>query len=248
MLGSINDLLKFTLHAAGGGIGTIVNAYFDDAHWTVRYLVVSTGTWLSGRRVLVSPASVNHLDWFGHIISVGLTREQVRCSPDVTTDKPVSRQHKTDLGTYYGWPQYWNIDAFGFEPNLTPRSLTPSIEEPPGDPHLRSAREVKGYRIDARDGDIGHLSDCVFDEKTWAIRFFVLDSGTWLHHRLVLLRPQWIGCISWEGQRVMVPLTREEITTGPEFLADFPLSSEPEEFLPQFGLHEHFGGRPTPRQ
>ncbi len=81
MLGSINDLLKFTLHAAGGGIGTIVNAYFDDAHSTVRYLVVSTGTWLSGRRVLVSPASVNHLDWFGHIISVGLTREQVEMQP-----------------------------------------------------------------------------------------------------------------------------------------------------------------------
>jgi uncharacterized protein YrrD len=113
---------------------------------------------------------------------------------------------------------------------------------------LRSAREVKGYRIDARDGGIGHLADCVFEEKTWEVRFFVVDSGTWLHHRLVLLKPQSIDCISWEERHVMVPLTREEIKTGRKFLADFPLSSEPEEFLPQFGPHEHFGGRPTPRQ
>ena len=36
-------------------IGKVKEFYFDDRHWTVRYLVANTGTWLSGRQVLISP-------------------------------------------------------------------------------------------------------------------------------------------------------------------------------------------------
>ena len=47
-----------TIGATDGDIGTVEDVYFDDLSWTVRYLVVDTGTWLSDRKVLLSPASL----------------------------------------------------------------------------------------------------------------------------------------------------------------------------------------------
>jgi hypothetical protein len=52
---SVKDLAGFHLAATDGSIGEVQDCYFDDVHWTVRYLVVDMGGWLSGRKVLISP-------------------------------------------------------------------------------------------------------------------------------------------------------------------------------------------------
>ncbi len=238
MLQSLNDLLQFAIHAADGEIGTIEDAYFDDAHWRIRYLVVLAGSWLSGRRVLISPAAVQQVDWQKRRISVALTCEQVRNSPGIDTEKPVSRQHEEDLNAYYGWPFYWNFDPFGVEPLPVAMPLPQPVEGPQVDashcdPHLRSAHEVKGYQIEAQDGSVGHVSDFVFEDQSWEIRFLVVDAGSWLRSRLVLLQPRWIDRISWEERHVTVRLTREAIRTSPKFLPVFPLSAEYAEQLLQ---------------
>ena len=66
--------------------------------WTVRYLVVDTGTWLPGRQVLISPLSVREA---GDKILVDLTQEQVKGSPPVESDKPVNRQQEEAIARYY---------------------------------------------------------------------------------------------------------------------------------------------------
>ncbi len=227
MLQSINDLHGFAIHAEDGEIGTLEDLYFDDRHWTIRYLIVSTGNWLAGRRVLISPASAESIDWSGHTIPVNLTCDQVRNSPDVLTKKPVSRQHEAELSAYYGWPSYWTAGPFAFEPSpLTlpvPVGTRPAVK---GDPHLRSAREVKGYHIGALDGPIGHVSDFVFDDATWEITFMIVDAGSWLHERLVLLKPRWVAGIAWDERTVAVNLSREKVRTSPPFTPVFPISSE----------------------
>jgi len=239
MMQSVNSVLQFAVQAADGEIGTVDDCYFDDARWTIRYLVVRTGSWLSGRRVLISPAGVRHLDWGSRTISVALTYQQVRESPDIDTEKPVSRQHEEDLNAYYGWPLYWNFDPFGVEPLPVAIPMPPPVQVPPpetshGDPHLRSAHEVKGYHIEAQDGKVGHVSDFVFDDDSWEVTFLVVDAGNWLHHRLVLLKPRWIGPISWEERQVAVRLSREAIRTSPKFLPVFPL---PPEYAEQLVRH-----------
>src|SRR5579862_1875852 len=138
MLQSINDLQGFTIHAQDGDIGMIEDLYFDDEHWKIRYLVVDTGTWLTGRRVLISPASTKGVEWFGQTLPADLTCDQVRNSPDIATDKPVSRQHEEELSAYYGWPSYWTGGAFGFEPMTIPVPLPPMKPVRKGDPNLRS--------------------------------------------------------------------------------------------------------------
>ncbi len=234
MLQSMNDLHNFTLHAQDGEIGAVEDLYFDDAQWTVRYFVINTGSWLPGRKVLISPASVQALDWYGKKISVALTCDQVKNSPGCETHNPVSRQHEEELSGYYGWPPYWTLDPLGYEP-ITMMTMPATWQEDaqkrladriPGDPHLRSAREVRGYHVEARDGPVGHVSNFIVDDQTWAVAFIVVDAGSWLHKRLVLLKPEWIQSIRWEDHHVNVALNREAIKTSPEFEPVFPISPE----------------------
>jgi uncharacterized protein YrrD len=239
MLQSANDLHKFTLHAKDGNIGAVADLYFDDARWIVRYLVVDTAHWLPGRRVLISPASVEGVDWPARKILVSLTRDQVRNSPDTATDKPVSRQQEERLMAYYGWPAYWPEVPFGMEPMAVPpvlqgRAQLSVPDGVQGNSNLRSAREVKGYQLEARDGAVGRVSDFVFDDATWQIAFMVVDTGGWLHKRHVILKPDWIESISWEERHVSVRLTRETIRASPEFVPVYPL---PAEYIEQLTRH-----------
>ena len=155
MLRSIKTLLGYTVLAEDGDMGKVRDFCFHDDTWIIRYLVVDTGHWLPGRRVLVTPGALGKPNWEGLNFPVALTREQVEKSPDIDTDKPVSRQQEVALFKHYGWPFYW----IGVEPGPStwppfvpvaplpvPLKASPTENEEKADPHLRSFREVKGYR------------------------------------------------------------------------------------------------------
>ena len=96
MMRNVNDLRGYAIRATDGVIGTVVDFYFDDQDWGIRYLVVDTGNWLSGRKVLISPLALGLPDWMIRELPVSLTKSQVKRSPDIDTKKPVSRQHEAD--------------------------------------------------------------------------------------------------------------------------------------------------------
>jgi hypothetical protein len=104
MLRKVKDLRGYSLRASDGVIGRVEDFYFDDEDWGIRYLVVNTGSWLSGRKVLISPIAVGHAGWMAKRLPVALTRAQVEGSPDIDTRKPVSRQHEAEYFKYYGYP------------------------------------------------------------------------------------------------------------------------------------------------
>jgi len=106
MLRNATQLEGFVIRATDGELGTVYQLYFDDETWAIRYLTVTTG-WLGGQRVLISPISVIHADWQAKRLDVALTRTQVKNSPNIDTDKPVSRQHEIAYSGYYGYPYYW---------------------------------------------------------------------------------------------------------------------------------------------
>ena len=107
MLRSMKDLEDYAIRATDGDIGHVKDFYFDDDTWVVRYLVVETGSWLSGRKVLISPIAIGEPDWTARALPVSITKEQVKNSPDLDTDEPVSRQHERQYLEYYGYPYYW---------------------------------------------------------------------------------------------------------------------------------------------
>ena len=108
MFRKVTQLQGSPLRATDGEIGTVDQFYFDDETWAIRYLVVNTGSWLMGRRVLISPIAVGKTDWESGQMEVGLTKQQVEGSPDIDTHKPVSRQHEAEYLAYYGYPLYWS--------------------------------------------------------------------------------------------------------------------------------------------
>ncbi len=230
MLRSIKDLHGYTIQATDGEMGEVYEFYFDDELWAVRYVVVETGNWLSGRRVLISPAVLGQPNAEEERLPVSLTRDQVRNSPEVDTDKPISRQKEQELNAYYGWPAYWTagegpaghsqaiIGAYAQGPVLTEEEPEARAEPSSQDKtRLRSTRDVIGYYIQASDGDIGHVQDFVVDDEIWEIRYMVVDTRNWWPGKEVLVAPQWIEKVGWEEGKVHVDLTRESIRNSPEF-------------------------------
>lgn len=97
MLRSSSDLDDCIIHALDGPIGHVKDIYFDDNAWVIRYLIVDTGSWLSSRQVLISPMALAQSNWPDRSLCVSITKERVRHSPSIDTDKPVSRQHDPHL-------------------------------------------------------------------------------------------------------------------------------------------------------
>lgn len=227
MLRSLEDLLGYTVHATDGDIGTVHGFYFDDQVWTIRYIVVDTGTWLPGRRVLISPLAFGEADWETRRIYVGLTREQVENSPSIELDRPVSRQKEETIRAYYGWPPYWTGTA-AVTTAYAAAALAEQADEErtQEDQHLRSSREVIGYHIHAIDGEIGHVENFIADDETWIIQYMVVDTRNWLPGRKVLVAPTWIEEIDWAEQEVEVDLHQETIENSPEYDPSAPVNRE----------------------
>ncbi len=237
MIRSIKELQGYSVHATDGDIGKVEDFYFDDDAWTVRYLVVNTGNWLTGRSVLIAPASFQTADYEQHRIDLSLSQDQIKNSPDIDTHMPVSRQKEEELSRYYGWTMYWAGDriwgaglvpgAFPtvppagaanqapIETNLAPQSERSSAEA--GDTHLRSAHEVLGYHIQARDGEIGHVADFLADDQSWRIDYMVVDTSNWLSGREVVVPPTFVKEVDWAKKHMVVDLKRETIQNSPEF-------------------------------
>jgi len=88
-------------------IGKLKAFYFDDRHWTIRYVVADTGNWLTGRQVLISPYAVVVVNNDRQNLVVALTKKQIEDSPALDSDKPVSRQFERDYYDHYDYPMYW---------------------------------------------------------------------------------------------------------------------------------------------
>jgi hypothetical protein len=209
----INDLAGFAIKETDGHLGKVLEFYFDDAAWTIRYMVVETGSWLSGRKVLISPVALGKPDMSSRSIPVNLTREQVRLSPDIDTDKPVYRQHEIDLHEHYGWPNYWEPGFAGMSLNTFNSGKPVSREKPDiqhhDNPHLRSTKHITGYRIHATDGEIGFVRDFIVEDENWKIMQIVVETGEWSHDREFLIAPQWINRVDWGESSVFINRPRK---------------------------------------
>ena len=252
MLFKAKDLEGAGLAAVDGAIGEVEECFFDDEKWTVRYLVVDTGGWLSGRRVLISPSSVRDVEVANRQVVVILTRKQVEDSPDVDAHQPISRRKERALLTYYGLPPYWV--PLPLDPMVTPVPMpltadpseaaiqetqqTGQSESDEEDAHLHWTRDVRGYEIQARDGEIGAVDDFLIDDHSWTIRWVVVDTSRWLPGKKVLVSPEWVDAVAWGDRALRVALTRDQIQNAPEYDPDEPVRREYE-----VRLFEYYGRR-----
>ena len=252
MLRSVEKLEGFAIGATDGVIGRVTDFYFDDEAWVVRYMVVDTSKWLGGRNVLISPYAIGKPDWTGDIIPVTVNLEQVKNSPSIDTERPVSRQYETRFMGYYQYPYYWggmglwgtanypgawrsgagNYPYLGYEGYLR----APTSDRDDADPHLRSCKAVKGYHIRAKDGEIGHVQGFLVDDESWSIRYLIVNTSNWWMGHQVLVSPEWIKDIDWAESAVTVDLDRHAIKDAPVYDPLVPLPREAE-----ISMYGHYG-------
>jgi len=221
MLNEAKNLKGFKLNSRDGDIGKVKEFFFDDQHWTVRYLVADTGNWLTGRQVLISPYALGAVNCDEKGIAVDLTKKQIEESPTLDSDQPVSRQFETSYNGYYGVPIYWggpySWGAYSYPMRDRAHWGEPTPNGKPWDPALRSTHDVTGHHIQATNGEIGHVEDFIIDSETWAIRYLVVNTRNWWLGKKVLISPKWIDRVSWDDSKVFVSLSREDIKKSPEF-------------------------------
>jgi len=240
MLRSLKELRGYKVLATDGDIGDVDDLFFDDELWTIRYFVVDTWTWMPGRKALIVPSAVERPDWEARTLPVSVSREKVRGSPHIGAEKPVSRQAEEELHRHYKWVPYWAALGYGVAAAVSPRALaaeTTGAEDEKDvmkgrtDPHLRSVKEVTGYRIQAADGEIGHVEEFIAEDADWHIRYLVIDTRNWLPGRKVLVTPSWIERVSWPEKKVFIDLPRELIKASPKYDPEAPVNRQYEERL-----------------
>ena len=94
---------------------------------------------------------------------------------------------------------------------------------------LHNLKQIRGHKLAASDGAIGHVKDFYFDDKTWAIRYLVADTGKWLSGRQVLLSPYAFGRLDHDGKILSINLTRKQIENSPSIDEHRPVSRQYEQ-------------------
>jgi len=229
---NLNTITTYALEAVDGEIGKFEEIYFEDSYFMIRYLVVNTGRWLSGRKVLLSPFTVGEVDNQKHTIFIELTQEQIERSPPIESNQPVSREYEINYFKYYGWPPYWENTPWPITPSIPPPSaLWPEENKKlnfrPNENHLRSSKEIHGYGINAKNGNFGHVKSFIIDTQYWTIRYLEIDTHKWLRGgKDILISPAWITQISWPEHSLSVDLSREVLQQAPEYDEKQPISRE----------------------
>jgi hypothetical protein len=104
---------------------------------------------------------------------------------------------------------------------------------------LYSANTVKGWGLQATDGQIGKIDELYFDDGSWHIRYLVVNVGNWLKRQQVLLIPESVTMVDPESGMIGVSLTKEEVANSPDVLEQIPVSRQME-----IALHRHYNWTP----
>jgi hypothetical protein len=262
MLRSLKEFEHCKVSAADGDIGSIQDFLLDDERWSVRYLMVETSGFLDRQQVLISPISFRQADWSGTQFHLALTKEEVRMSPSIDTNRPVSRQQEIDLSGYYGYPNYWNNSGLwgmsDYPGSLAAerwRELSVQNAENLAGIHVRCASEIRGYQVQGSDAPIGDIENFIIDDQTWEVRFLVIDASSWWGGERVLVAPRWATRIGWDERQVYVDLPRQLVKNCPKWSSTLEINREYE-----VRLHDYYGrtlqgdhgdrlvDAPTPRQ
>lgn len=236
MLRSIRDITNYSVKAIDGPIGTGKDCLFDDRHWKLRHLVVDTGKWILGRKVLISPRQIipSQEDGNENTFQVDLTKKHIEDCPKLESDEPASRQYEEAYAKYFNHRLYW-LTTDVFHPTTTAvkadgidqkQAFEQKMEEI-ADCHLRSANEVMNYQIEAKDGEFGgYVEDLIIEDTNWTILYIVIATRNWLPGRKLIIDRNWINEFDWKNQKATVGLSRDKIEKAPEFDPHQPINKD----------------------
>lgn len=101
---------------------------------------------------------------------------------------------------------------------------------------LQRVSDLEGFTVRATDGDAGTVRDLYFDDQAWIVRYLVVDTGSWLAGRSVLISPVAVGKPRWDEEELPVNLTKSQVEHSPDIDLDKPVSRQQ-----IVELHEYYG-------
>ncbi|GGB59598.1 hypothetical protein GCM10011409_41280 [Lentibacillus populi] len=218
MLYFSSELKNYRIDATDGEMGKMQDLYFDDRKWAIRYCIVDTRKWLPGRKVLLSPASFEHVNELDGLVEVNLDKETIRNSPSIHEGEPITRDTEFTLAGYYGWSRYWlgNMLWGGQDQPFTPlpdmkaeRTVYQDPLHENNDYELRSEAESIGIRAHANDGRLGTVVDFIFDDEYWKIRCLIIEGIDVPATKLYLIKMEMIQSVDWLEEDLYVDCTTD---------------------------------------
>ena len=201
--------------------------------------------------MLIHPSAISNTRLDDRAFEASLTKARVEASPDWSEDRPVSRQMENLLFGHYGWDPLWDtiyldgIPGAMASPLLSPpyfgirigeNAATDIASRGQDDIHLRSCDEVVGYRLDARDGEIGHVENVMLENIDWSLPYLIVNTSNWWVGEHVLMSVAAVNSIDWTDRRVHLDVLREQVKTSPKW---DPLLAFNEYYAKR--LHHHYG-------
>ena len=191
-----NGLRGLRVMNAGEAVGHVDEFYFDDQSWRIRYLVLDVGSWLSGRKVLVSPATIVSLEWDAKSMNIKATKDEIRKSPDVSTELPVALVLEAQIHRHFAWDYYWP-EMFPMKEEVSEDALNKTH-----DPHLRSTRVLSDISVVTEKGKpLGRIEEFLIDPKAWRIDLLRIDHGK---VGSVLLSPELVKSIDVSRREILI--------------------------------------------
>jgi hypothetical protein len=225
---NINSLTGYNMMATDGEIGKVIEFYFDDETWFLRYMILKTGDWLFGRKILISPDALKKTSWNTGLFSVNITKEQIRESPAINTDKPIYRSQEIELYAHYDWEGEWGSRFYegGSMGKSNPipvldRGILSSADKADiysnDKLHLQNTSKVLGFQILCTDGEFGSLVDFVMDDQTWQILYIVAETGISSDGKKTLIHIKDIQKVQLDQANILVNVTLATLKNGKSF-------------------------------
>jgi hypothetical protein len=140
-------------------------------------------------------------------LPVRLTKAQISTSPEISFDRPVSKQMEKAQDSEWDGGGYFSAFL------APPYAKEPSLDG--ADPNLRSMAAVEGYHVGATDGSIGHIENFILDTAGWDVRYLIVDTKDWWFGQHVLISPFAVQEINWVEQTVRLDVSRESVKNSP---------------------------------
>jgi hypothetical protein len=217
----------YEIEAVDGRLGTVKDFLFDDRTWRTRWVVVDTGGWLTGRRVLIHPSALHTVDHEAKVFRVDLTQNQVKNSPTIEEHQPITMETERSQFDYYSWDPFWGNGMAGTMPGgslvgataMVPGDGTLLADQAAGydgpDPHLRSIEDIRNYHVEATDGDLGHVQNMLVEDLDFRISYLVINTSDWWMGKTVLMSPRAVVDLK-AGERILsLNVTRDQIKSSP---------------------------------
>ena len=192
--------------------------------------------------------------------------QQVKDSPEIDTERPVSRQIETNIYDYYGWSPYWGsglyMGGYGYMAAMAilggagharrlpakssgaRRQIADARRERTTIRISAASKTVTGYHIHASDGEIGHVEDFLVEDADWSIHYLVVDTKNWWPGKKVLISPRSAREIDWTDKLVNLDVDRQRVKDSPPYDPSTAVDRAYEKHFHSYYGEVGSGGRP----